>query len=480
MTLVMAMGILGVLTFSGATLIYYSSANSRSAEYSNDNTGAYHLAEAGLNEMLAVLNNVNNPLDPNLLPTTTSTYDGGTATWSGTLDTASWKWSLSSIGLIKNPTGPATANVRRTLTAVVPIYPRNTQPLAVNAWNYVFSTGTGDPDGCDMLVASGVDVKTRLMAAGNICWANNAKQTAGELMVGGTNTVNGSAFVGTSAEPIIRVDVDDGCRVGTGTIHDPCQGPPANADKVWATTITSDPAGLVAPTTDLDGWYANASPGPHNACQTVSGTPPVFENETSPKLRNRSVTGSFNLTPTSSYTCQTFGGGHPLGELSWNNTTKVLTVLGTIFIDGNALINQDGTYQGQATLYLSGSFLLNQAKFCPVKSGGSCDYTTGAWDPNEHLLTIVANGAGGQTGVSNTDSISMNGTSEWQGALYGGAYIARMNSGVKSSGPIIADEVSLNSSVQQQGFSTIGEAPTGMPGNPVIVAQPDSPELYSG
>jgi hypothetical protein len=359
------------------------------------------------------------------------------------------------------------------------VYPVNTQPLAVDAWNYVFSWGTGDPDGCDMLINSGVDVKTRLMVAGNLCWANNARQTAGELKVGGTNTVNGNAHIGSSSSPVPRVDVANGCRVNTGPIHNPCQGPPANADKVWATTITSDPGTLAPPNIDLDGWYANSSPGPYAPCQTQSGVPPVFENETSPKLRNRSVPGSFNLTPNASYTCQTFGGPNLRGELSWNNTTKVLKIRGTTFIDGNAYVNQDGTYDGQATLYLSGSFLINQARFCAVKSGAVCDFSTGAWDPNTRLLTIVATGEGGQTGVAGGNSVELS-NAEWQGAIYGGSYIVRLNSGVKTSGPILADEVSLNSSVQQQGFSTIGQAPSGMPGNPIVVAQPDKPQLYSG
>jgi len=48
-TLVMAVGILGVLTVSGTTLIYYSSTNARSVSYSTGNANAYDLAEAGIN-----------------------------------------------------------------------------------------------------------------------------------------------------------------------------------------------------------------------------------------------------------------------------------------------------------------------------------------------------------------------------------------------------------------------------------------------
>jgi hypothetical protein len=476
----MAIGVLGVLSLAGAAAIQYSTANARSAEYSQDNGDAYHVAEAGVNEMVAILHNASNPTDPTLLPETTRPYGSGTLTYSGTFEVSTWKWSLTSVGSIRNPTG-ATSDVTRTLTAKVPVYPVNTQPRT-EPWNYVYSWGTGDRSCCDMTVNAGVDAKTRIMAAGNLCWSNGAKMSAGELLVGGTNTVNGSAVIGSPQAPVTRVDVRNGCRVGTGALHNPCQGPPANADKVWATTVTSDPGIFAPPALDLDGWYANASPGPMHPCETQSGTTPLFENEVSPKLRNRSVTGTFNLTPASSYTCRTNAGEQLLGELSWDNATKVLTVRGTIFIDGNAYVSQSGSYTGQATLYLSGSFLVNQARFCAVPTAsGTCDYATGAWDPNARLLIVVANGAGGQAGVTADRSIVLAGqTGMWQGALYGGPYRAVQAAGFQSSGPIIADEVITSSSTVQQGFSTIGDVPTGMPGNATVFAQPDSPELYSG
>ena len=89
-TLVMAVGILGVLTVSGTTLIYYSSTKARSVSYSAANASAYDLAESGINEMMAVLSKPdNNALNKYLLGEqadgpvthTTHTYDGGTVEW---------------------------------------------------------------------------------------------------------------------------------------------------------------------------------------------------------------------------------------------------------------------------------------------------------------------------------------------------------------------------------------------------------------
>ena len=61
-TLIMAIGILGVLSLTGATLIYYSTSNARSASASKGRETAYTLAEAGVAQALSVLNSSLNPL----------------------------------------------------------------------------------------------------------------------------------------------------------------------------------------------------------------------------------------------------------------------------------------------------------------------------------------------------------------------------------------------------------------------------------
>ena len=163
----MAVGILGMLTLTGTTLIYYTNTNARSAEYSGRNASAYDLAEAGINEMMAVLSKPeNNALMPDLLPSTTHTYTNGRVTWSGTLDQLAQTWSLTSTGRIKNPTGNAN-DVLRTLTAKVPVTPTLTQPLNNPAWNYIYSTKTGSP--CDMTIANNVSGSSRLYVEGNLC-----------------------------------------------------------------------------------------------------------------------------------------------------------------------------------------------------------------------------------------------------------------------------------------------------------------------
>ena len=491
--LVMSLGLLAALTIGGGTVLVYTSANERSANVSETDLLVFNLAEAGLNDSLALLSNPsNNPASPYVFCATpsqplpcyrTSTYEGGTVTWGGTLHEPTAVWSISSTATKTNPTGGSAANVRRVLTAKVPIQPVAEQSNSVLAWNYVYSYGTGTS--CDMSFDSSIELRTRVLVSGNLCLNSSAKQVAGDLLVGGQlKILSSSASVGASGAPISRADVAGGCKYLSNPLHNPCQGPPANADRVWATTITSSPALEPAPNPSWDTWYLNANPGPYYPCQTSSGTPPTFENQVvdranpNPALRNRSVPSDFNLTANSSYTCTT-----AIGQISWNNTTKVLTIAGTIFIDGDAYIGQSGTYTGQGNLYLSGSFKNTTGYFCAERSGGvgsSCNFTAGAWNPNDKLLTIVTNGAGGQSDVNADESIVIGSSAQWQGALYGGPYKARVDSSVQIAGPIIADEVVVLSSIDMYGFSTISEAAPGMPGSATVYAQPKKPELFSG
>ena len=112
--LIMAVLILAVMMIAGTAVIDYTSSNSRSASYSKASGSAHALAEAGVAEAMAVLSlPENNALNPYLLPATTSTYPGGTVTWSGTLNQSAATWTITSTGFKANPTGPAN-DVRRT------------------------------------------------------------------------------------------------------------------------------------------------------------------------------------------------------------------------------------------------------------------------------------------------------------------------------------------------------------------------------
>jgi len=485
-SLVMAVGVLGLLSMTGTTVVYYSNTNARAAAYSLDNGSAYDLAEAGINEMMAILSRPeNNALNASLLPQTTRTYEEGTVTWSGSLNLATATWALTSTGRIANPTGQVN-DVTRTLSAKVPVTPTYTQPLNNPAWNYIFSKRTGNV--CDMTVSNNVGGSSRLYVSGNLCLNNNAGITSAALIVQGNLDLSNNSYVGASTSMSTRVEtfVGGDCRYGGGSWATPCTGDQdgrriySKKDPPNYVVGVANPAPIIAaPASDFAGWYANAMPGPTTDCTSSngarSGTPPVFDND---GVRNNSVPTVFELTPASSYTCRVGPASSPLGELSWDASTKVLTVSGTIYIDGSAKITNGALnqYNGQATLYLSGTFFVdNGSKLCGGVSGSGCDFS--AWNPNTEMLTIVADGLGGQAETGN--SILINNNGQLQGGLFA-THNLEFRNNAKSDGPMVAAEVKFANNVQTDAFPTVTTVPVGMPGNPQVYAQPNPPQLYSG
>jgi hypothetical protein len=274
------------------------------------------------------------------------------------------------------------------------------------------------------------------------------------------------------------------CRYAGGTWANPCSGN-QDARKIfskmtppvtYSVGVNNIAPVIPEPAADFATWYENGIPGPSQSCTTVSGTPPTFDNNY--PSRDNSVTTDFELTPATSYTCRVGTASNASGELSWNASTKTLTVKGTIFIDGGAKITNGFTnqYDGQSTLYLSGPFTLNNgSKMCGGVSGSDCAFA--AWDPNTEMLTIVAGGTGGLAGVGNSIKIDNNG--QFQGGLFGTAAVEFSNN-ARSDGPIVGSTVKFNNNVQNDTFPTITEVPAGMPGTDVIYAQPNSPEMFAG
>ncbi len=482
----MAIGILAVLSVTGTALVGYSTSNSRSATYSRENTDAYVLSEAGVNEMMSVLANPdNNSLNKYLLgyntdgtiTKTTHEYDGGKVTWWGTFNESTLRWSLTSIGTTKNPTGPA-SDVQRKLTAQVPVVPTYKQPLNSPAWNYIYSRATGGV--CDTTIGQTVNVTSPFYVAGNLCMQNEARISAGPLVVHGSLTMfQTENFIGSASKPINQAHIKKGCKWKNNPLHNPClYGAGASGyDNLWASQITNTPQPIPEPVPAWDDWYLNGSPGPYYPCSLVnSGGVPTFDNDQGspqapdPSKRNNSVPGVFHLTPTSSYSCKTAG-----GELSWNATTRVLTVNGTIFIDGSARVEngQVNTYNGQGSIYLSGTLLLKNSKLCAVAEGSNC--TTTAWNPNEKLLVFVANGSGGQVLADTSVQLV---SAHFQGAIWATRAI---DIGTTSlvDGPLDGSPVRLGQASSST-FPGLTIVPVGMPGNETVYAQPNPPQLYAG
>src|SRR5215216_1853470 len=332
MALVMAVGVMAVLTIAGTSLVAYTTANARSGAYSKQNELAFSLAETGLNNAMAVLSNPSNDsLAPGTLPSTEATassalYEGGTAKWYGVLDRPNAQWTVTAIGLYNNPTGNGVAQVRRQLTAQVPIQPTYMQPLNNPVWNYLYAGHTGST--CDQTLNNNISGNSRLYVAGNLCVSPNVQLAQSVVIVGANLDVQNNAAVGASTNMSTRVEtyVGGNCRYSVGS-WGTCSGD-QDARHVYSklsdgstVAVNHTPPVVPPPTADYATWYENAIPGPSQTCTTSSGTPPTFDNNY--PSRDNSVSTIFDLTPATSYMCRVGPGSETTltGAMSAAQTT---------------------------------------------------------------------------------------------------------------------------------------------------------------
>ena len=454
-----AVGALAALALFGASSIAFSTTNYGAASRSKADLSAFALAEAGVNNAVAVLANPSNdPTNGALLPGTSETHEGGTATWSGVYDAGTQTWTITAVGELRNPTGPGAAPVKRKIVAKVPVTPGQsgpTQPLANNSWNYVVATRTGNA--CDETLSSSVVVGAPLYTFGNLCLGAASQVTGGPVAVQGSVTLGTGSSIGTVSSPVSEVHVAKGCS------GQQC----SSSVGVHASLFTQSPPVMTAPVVDWDFWYQNAAPGTTASRERGTGTVPSFDINSG---RDKSLTAITSLTPPASFSCQVGPPGNPTGELSWDATTRVLTVKGSIFIVGQVRIDNGriNTYQGQGVIYTSGAFSVqNGSKMCAVVAGLDCDFTPNAWDPNTKFLAVVSNGNGGLSVLAG-NSIQLGCTDRLQGGLFGtnAIYFAGGASPAKHQGPIIASTVTLSTTAQLMPFGTLRTVPQGLPGQP--------------
>jgi hypothetical protein len=164
------------------------------------------------------------------------------------------------------------------------------------------------------------------------------------------------------------------------------------------------------------------------------------------------------------------------GAIGWNVTTKTLTISGTFYIDGSAKISDNAlnSYDGQGTLYLSGTFR-GTGSMCAAISGTTCNFA--GWNPNFDMFMIVANGSGGQ--VNPGDSILLDNNDMWQGGLYG-TNAVEFGNNVNVDGPIVGSQILLSNNLTTNSFPTISVVPVGMPSNQNVYAQPNPPQGFTG
>jgi hypothetical protein len=487
-------------------VVDYSAANSHHASRSKADTSAYSLAESGLNNAESLLGaSSTSALNASLLTGSdacpdstvrcyTTVMDGGKALWFGAFNATNALWSVTSWGIVNNPTSVLSAAVRRRITANIKVLADPSQPSNTAAWNYMYSTATSNATTCDLDLLNTVTIDFSIYAAGNLCLDSpsvNIQQAAGTSVdvnvhgrIGIKSPSANANFLGTSSAKLDDVRTPYGCSTGNTPLnqasHTPCTG--TGGDFVFATTFDPNPPVLQSPisTSYWVNYYTTAEPGPKNPCTTASGSPLVWDNDTTLNLSSNGSTGTFDLTPPADYSCiSKDANGTLVGQLTWVAATHTLTIKGVVYYDGSMTLGNNATnvYNGYGTIYLTGTFFLSSGLLCAVASadGRHCDYTgTFGSNTQNEMLIIAANGNDG-----NGNGITLGSSAEFQGGLLGVHNIA-FGQGAQVQGGILAPSETLGQSVIIKPLPILQNLPLGAPGNPTTHVTPEPPYITSG
>ena len=265
--------------------------------------------------------------------------------------------------------------------------------------------------------------------------------------------------IGTAAVPVKSANIGGTCTYLLQSPHSPCTG----TDHVWSNatatvSAASNPA-LVMPSVDYNYWWANAMPGPKHFC--TNSNPGLatnfFDNDAGTTTGpNRSITVNGEMAPNNAdYDCQVVVNGVLQGRLSWNHTTHVMNILGTIFVDGNFRFDEDGEivhYFGRANIMSSADDEID-AVVCAGGTGTtpatSCLQDMSNWDMSQNMMVLMSEedneyDQGGTTCSGNNPPTCYNGhpPGGFQGILYSTANCL-IHQNFQDSGPVICQSVSL-------------------------------------
>lgn len=445
--LVIAIGVMAVLTIAGTALVAASSSNSRSTDYSNADNRAASLAETGANEALAVLNEAANALDPATLPGSGPLVrEGGTVQYSGSLSGDTW--TITSQSTVANPTGPGAAAIQDTATVKAQV--RALVPGATPAqWDRIFDNSTD----C-LTISGGVEIPSSITTRGGLCLEDGAKilrrTEGGEsyIEIGGNVVISPTSSAGRGNDPLDWAEIGGTCKFAGQQPRRPCRN---GDDKIYAARIGARPENLTKPVVDLQYWYENAKPGPRRNC-TVGSFPGGFDNNTT---HNNSRTGSAEITPAfSSYSCKYIESGERVGEISWNHQTHVLTIHGTIAIDGDLRFDDDGqlvNYQGRGIIYAAGDLEFDEVVCAGGNGTRDCWNDPSDWDPEENMMIVLT---GGWSEYDQGATLPLR-HAAFQGVMYAEEHCL-VHQGFRSSGPIICEDVRI----QQGGLGQGGGWPS--------------------
>jgi Tfp pilus assembly protein PilX len=460
--LVMALGITVVLVIFVAAMITFTSAGGRNAQLSSADVQARQYADAGLNTAYSILENQltvsgGNPAAANLMgcngatgasdtngPSNCSTpspkvicvtassgcsagaagsasvfgfYSGTNPATYNSISVTQSTWLLVATGYARNPNTGSTMS--KTEMATVTVSPLNSGAVAA-VWNHIFLTAPLVPNQCSASFAgNNMIITDPLYVIGNLCITgqNTSIQETTQpvdLMVGGKLVLSGSGTsAGTSTKSLTSGVVQGGCTlVSVSSTTSACNS--STHYYVTGTDTWVDARAPVQLASDIASDYANFDPGPNHHCVTATNPSSLANTVFDTNTTEGDSTATFELVPSSSYQC-TSQSGASVGQLSWNNTTKVLTINGSIFIDGNLTISQTGSYTGTGVIEVSGTITFNgnATKFC---AENPCNTAASAWQGtsgNNSMVTLVSLASSNASAVQFTDN-----SQTFQGSLW--------------------------------------------------------------
>lgn len=503
MTLPLALAMLMVLSLTTAGTIVYTSSNQRHSSQSRAEQEALNLAEAGVNNALAVLSHDDtNAADPAALtePTGTpcpdgtdcfeQTYTTGYVRWKGEWvpDGLTGYWLIDSWGYADQPQ-PGLEDVRSYVRAAVSVVANPSQVVNANGWKFVLAAGTSNSTTCDMTLTQSAEIDSPLYIAGNLCMRQSSRiyepdandpvwlVVKGKLEIAQGTQTNRSRVGESTSLPITRAEIGGGCTTDITTAGHACDPSSPTLDRVWTDELLNTaPTTVTKPAADYASYYENSNPGPTHSCNPADANAPTFDNNGVLDLATGGSVGTISITPaTTSYSCiGRDSNGVIVGRLEWNATTRHMVVSGAIYIDGSVIMNNNVmiTYEGQATLYLSGTFTMDggQQRFCAAWIDTNCDFAS--WNPNEDMLIIVAQGRN-----ASGDSVMFNNTVQFQGGFYAEGNI-NLGEGSLSEGPMMAQTIKIAQSAKIRPLPPMTSVPVGAPGNPTTQATPQKPVYF--
>jgi hypothetical protein len=410
--LLMALGIMVVLTISTVAMISYTNAGQSAAQSSAGGLRATQYAEAGLNAAYSTISyqltlTGGNPSSANLLgcngatgasdingPSNCTTpspelfcftagctagsdssatvygYFSGTnsQTFLGMSVPAS-TWVLVSTGYARNPEGTTTG---KTEMATVKITPLSNGGVA-SVWNHIFITAPYDPNAspqtCSATFAgNNTDLTSPLYVIGNLCLTGqniHIKQIAGgqaiDLQVGGKLVLGGSGdTVGYfSTKPATAINsgvVVNGCTTGAVTsATTSCTSGSYNYKVGTVDTFVQNSAPVENAADMLNDWKT-FDPGPKHTC--ASGNNPyapladtVFDtasDEANSPSTEPNANGSSFELVPGSSYSCVSKSGASVGQLSWNNASSGAGAK-TLTVNGSIFIDGNLTISQSAT-----------------------------------------------------------------------------------------------------------------------------------